>query len=227
MVALVSFTQNLTAARSGHNGTIDVPTLLGSAAWKRLPQRVRNRFATSVAAGEQVVYAGVMERVEANFFGKIVAWAGLLAGAPVVTKTGHNVTCDVCLFHDDRRGGTVWQRNYQFAGKKHTAATTKRADVNGMGLECFGRGFGMKLNIFERDGALCFVSRQFYVEVLGWRFVFPKILQPGCMEVVHRDLDGGKFRFSMTLRHRVFGMMLYQDGVFEDPVAEIVERERC
>lgn len=203
------------------HGAINIPALLGPRGWFRLPLAVRNRFATPVRAGQCITYRGTMHQVRASGFGKLMAWAGRLAGAPIAHLTGEDVPCDVKLYHDTKRGGTVWERVYQFGPKTIHARTTKKAGSDGTSLECFGSAFGfgtgMVLDIFEADTALHFVSRTFFIELFGLRVPLPGFLNPGQLVVTHRDLGSGTFQFLMTVTHPRLGEILFQDGTFHDP----------
>jgi hypothetical protein len=75
-----------------------------------------------------------------------------------------------------------------------------------------------------RDGALCFDSTGYYVELPGWRWrgrrygawrlSLPTWFLPGRTCVAHHDLGDGRFRFTMTVRHTLLGELFSHDGVF-------------
>ena len=94
--------------------------------------------------------------------------------------------------------------------------STKRLASNGDLLECVGGGFGMSLDVFKRDRALHFVSRRYFWRVGPWRVPLPHLFSPGQAHVIHADLGGGRFRFTMTFRHAWLGTLFRQDGVFAD-----------
>ena len=53
----------------------------------------------------------------------------------------------------------------------------------------------------------------------GWKHAAlkpSKSTAPGDAHVLHEDLGNGRFRFAMTIRHRFFGMLFYQDGIFRE-----------
>ena len=81
---------------------------------------------------------------------------------------------------------------------------------------CVGGGFGMSLDVFKRDRALHFVSRRYFWRVGPWRVPLPHLFSPGRAHVIHADLGGGRFRFTMTFRHAWLGTLFRQDGVFAD-----------
>ncbi len=84
-----------------------------------------------------------------------------------------------------------------------------------------GHGLGMRLEVFERDGALHFLSRHYFWRVAGFCLRLPYLFSPGTAHVVHTDLGGGYFRFTMDFRHCLFGTLFHQDGTFRRAVAAI------
>ena len=58
--------------------------VLGAAAWNRLPEAVRERFADTTAAA---TYAGAFEVVRASALGRVFAWLGTLFGTPVAPQS--------------------------------------------------------------------------------------------------------------------------------------------
>jgi hypothetical protein len=92
--------------------------------------------------------------------------------------------------------------------------STKVSTGDGL-LECIGHGLGMKLAVYEQDGALHFRSRHYFWRV-GWLTLrLPHLLGPGEAHVVHSDLGGGYFRFTMSFRHPWLGQVFWQDGIFQ------------
>ena len=62
--------------------------VLGNAAWMRLPEAVRARFADEARA---VDYVGEFEIVRASLVGRLIAWACQIIGTPVVPRRGFDV----------------------------------------------------------------------------------------------------------------------------------------
>jgi len=194
---------------------LDFRRLLGREAWNQLPAAVRHRFGAH-AAGVTTVYDGRMV-VEASPFGWLVAQVCRLIGTPLAPWTGTDVPTSVDV-HLDPRGGLVWARTYRFAGRAPIlVSSTKLMDADGTLLEVVRGGLGMALSVTVEDGALHFRSRHYFAGVGAWRIGIPDLLTPGRAHVVHRDLGGGTFRFTLAFDHPWFGRTLYQDGVFRDP----------
>ncbi len=198
-------------------GAPDFERLLGPAAWGRLPAAVQRRFGPHAAA-QELVYRGRMH-VEATLAGRLFAQVCRLIGTPLAPWTGDDVPVDVDV-HQDRRGGLTWARTYRFAGHRPIlVSSTKLMDARGDLLEVVRGGLGMALDVAEANGALHFHSRCYFIELLGLRLHIPDLVTPGRAHVVHEDLGGGAFRFTLAFHHPWLGRTLHQDGVFHDPEA--------
>jgi hypothetical protein len=195
---------------------IDFPALLGPDAWARLPAAVQHRFASHPALGLSTLYDGRMV-VEASLFGRLVAQVCRLIGTPLAPWTGADVPTSVDV-HLDPRGGLVWARTYRFDRRSPVlVSSTKLMTAGGELLEVVRGGLGMALTVSVEDGALHFRSRRYFASLGGLRLPIPDLLTPGRAHVVHRDVGGGRFRFTMDFHHPWFGRTLFQDGVFQDP----------
>ena len=214
-----------TASPERHAGTIVAdPTfrrLLGDAAWHRLHPAVRARFAVKPAPGEVLIFTGTMGVVRRSWFGWLMAQICRLVGTPLVSHQGRNVPAHVRV-SSGPGGGIIWERRYTFDGTKPvTVRSTKRPDPPTGLLECVGYGLGMRLRLFERDGALHFVSVGYCLDIGRRRVDIPDLLTPGEAHVVHKDEGAGWFRFTLRFRHRWFGETCYQEGVFRQVEVEL------
>jgi hypothetical protein len=190
--------------------------VLGSGAWNRLPEAVRERFADTTDA---VSYAGAFEIVRASLLGRMFAWLGALFGTPVAPREGINVEARVRVRHDAQ--GVAWDREYRWAdGTRHLVRSTKVVDEHGKLIEKLPARLCMPLETFEDGGVLHFVSRGYYFDLglgngaAGLRLWLPSLLSPGVTHVEHIDLGHGWFRFTMTVTHPLFGEMFFQTGRF-------------
>jgi hypothetical protein len=80
-----------------------------------------------------------------------------------------------------------------------------------------GAGIGMALVLSAENEALVFRSDHFFLEIGRFRLKCPRLLAPGCMEIVHRDKGRGYFTFSLILTHRWAGLLFFQEALFRDP----------
>jgi len=190
--------------------------VLGQAAWGRLPPAVRARFGEPVLA---VDYVGEFEIVRASFLGRVLAWLCQLIGTPVVPRTGRNVAAVVRV--GPTQQGVTWNREYRWPDRSRCLVrSTKVIGAEGALVEKLPAKLCMPLHVFERSGALHFVSRGYYFELgkringAPIRLPLPGWLSPGTTHVEHVDEAGGWFRFTMTVTHPLFGELFYQTGRF-------------
>jgi hypothetical protein len=193
----------------------DFERLVGREGWWRLAPDIRRRFCEYPQADVPIHYIGVMNRVHCSSLGWLFAQACRLIGTPFAPHRGCDVPVAITL-RDDSAGGIVWERDYRYANRAAVCVrSTKRVDADGGLLECVSHGLGMRLAVFEADRALHFLSLYYYCHFAGRRLRLPHWLSPGTAHVIHEDLGQGRFRFSMTIHHKLFGTLFQQDGVFE------------
>jgi len=184
--------------------------LLGQPAWQRLPLAVRVLFGEPVLA---VDYVGDFEIVRASLVGRLLAWICQLIGTPVVPRTGCGVPAVVRVGPTER--GVAWNREYQWPDRSRCLVrSTKVIRADGTLVEELPARLCMPLHVFERGGALHFVSRGYYFDLGRVKVPLPSWLSPGTTHVEHIDEAAGWFRFTMTVTHPVFGELFYQTGRF-------------
>ena len=188
--------------------------LLGELAWRRLAPAIRERFRWKPAAGAEIRYVGEMLVVRSSRLGWLMAQLCRLIGTPLAPHRGTDVPVTVRLSLDGDGHGIVWERLYHFPGRAPVrCVSVKRAAAGGL-VEVVGRSIGMRLALSERHGALHFRSTGYFWQTRRRRIALPAFLTPGEMHVVHADLGAGRFRFRISVTHRLFGQIVYQDGVF-------------
>ena len=196
--------------------SLDLPTLVGTAGWARLPTAVRSRFGVDHGAA---TYVGRME-LRCSPLGRVFALVSRLFGSPLSGVTSTAVPTSVRVF-DDGRGGMVWERSFHTAGAgaPHVVRSTKQLGTDAGLLERTDGGLSMALDVFEERGALVFESRRFTLLLGRLRLPVPALLAPGTCRVTHTDLGDGLFRFDLDMVHPLWGHTFHQSGVFADPVA--------
>lgn len=200
---------------SDHIG--DIASVIGPKAWARLTADIRRRFAYGRRGVPRHVFKGVMTRVEGSWAGRLLAHVCRLIGTPLAPYVGSNVPCAVTVGPDTRRNGAEWLRAYEFKGRRPVRVkSAKVMDTDNKLLEFVGAGFGMRLDVYEQNHALHFVSTRYFWEGLGFRIYLPHLLSPGTAHVVHEDVGHGRFRFTITITHALLGRMFYQDGIFAE-----------
>ena len=190
----------------------DFHQLLGETAWGCLPEAVQQRFATTAHAHGITTYQGSMT-VRASLLGRGLAQVCRLIGTPVAPWTGENVSMRVRVFESDQ--GIVWERRYEFPDRAAVVVrSTKELNAEGALVESLGAGLHMRLRVYEEHGRLHFVSTGYYFEAVGLRLTLPNWFLPGITHVIHEDLGGGEFRFTMTTDHAWLGQLYFQEGAF-------------
>lgn len=208
----------ITAFKSPHNDDITKNNTLKrqlGRAWRDLHPNIRERFDREPEDGERVVYEGAMQEIRRSFMGRLFAECTRVVGNPLTPYAGRDVPMRVELFKKPGRNGVFWRRTYFYASRKpYTVTSVKRESRAGEMLECVGGGFGMKLRVYAENGALHFKSHRYFWRVFGAMIPLPHWITPGETHVVHTDLGGGAFRFTISMTHGVLGETFYQTGVF-------------
>ncbi len=195
----------------------DFAALVGAEGWSRLMPDIRRRFGAAPAFGAAIRYDGVMHRIECSGAGWFLAQLGRLIGTPFAPQRGTDVPVAITLRREPGDGAVIWEREYRYPGQAAVRVrSVKRNAGDGRLLECVGAGFAMCLEVGEEDGALHFRCDRYLWRLGRWQIPLPRLLSPGAAHVVHEDLGDGRFRFAMTIRHRLLGLLFYQDGIFQD-----------
>ena len=193
----------------------DMAAHVGPAGWARLAPAIQWRFGAAQAHRPRV-YHGAME-VWRSPAGLLFALLGRAFGGPLPLRQGRAVPAEVRVRPEG--AGMSWERLLHFGpGRTERVASTKQDGPGGRLLERTDGGLIMELDVFEQGGALVFRSRRYLLDVFRWRIPVPALLTPGACEVRHEDAGPGRFRFTLTASHSVWGVTFRQDGLFNDPV---------
>jgi hypothetical protein len=191
--------------------------LLGEAAWAELPEPVRRRFSKRLAPHETVFYCGTVAATELPLAGRILAFLARAIGSPLPLTNGATGPALVAVMEDERLGGQSWTRIYARPGRFPQTIHSAKRFRGPTGLEEYvGCGIGMALKVSVEHGALVFRSAHYFVEVGRWRWRLPGALEPGRMEITHREEGGGRFSFRLALRHPILGLIVEQLAYFCD-----------
>lgn len=192
---------------------LDLATLIGPAAWARLPATVRRRFAAGHA---EATYRGLMD-MRCSALGRVLAWLVKPLKSPLAAANASGVPTTVRVRAVG--AGVVWERTFDDGVGR--VFSTKELDAHGGLQERTRGGLGMALDVFEQDGALVFQSRRYFLDLGPLRLVMPRLLSPGTCRVEHRDLGNGLFRFTLSMTHPLWGETFHQTGVFMDPSPDL------
>lgn len=194
---------------------LDLAALVGPAGWARLPVAVQHRFGVAHA---DVIYEGHMD-LRCSRIGHVYAAFARLLGGPL-THLNSRVVPTTVRVSANGHGGVVWERCFHTGtqGQDRTVRSTKEMGADGDLLERTVGGLSMSLDVFEDAGTLVFQSCRFWLVWGRMRLPVPALLTPGTCRVVHADLGAGRFRFTLSMVHALWGETFHQTGVFWDPV---------
>lgn len=198
-------------------GDLRFRRLLGAEAWERLPDAVRQRFGKRLGPGQSANYAGQVVACRMNPAGWMLAQACRLIGAPLPLGRGGGVSAVVSVTEDGASGGQVWTRIYaRRRGFPQVIHSAKRfAGPTGL-EEYLGGGFGIALTVGLIDSGIRFSSDHYFLRIGGLRLRLPRCLSPGRLTIDHEDHDDGIFSFTLSLRHRLLGQLMFQHSRFSD-----------
>lgn len=194
--------------------------LLPDEEWGRLPLAIWRRFSKRFADGETVVYVGEVEEACFAPIGWLLAQAARVIGGPLPTGRETGVPMVVTVTEDAASGGQIWTRICaRSSGFPQVIHSAKRF-AGPTGLEEYvGYGVSMALRISVEQEALVFRSAGYSLQLGWWRLPLPSWLTPGALSVIHSDLGGGKFRFTLDIVHPRFGALIRQSAVFMEAVS--------
>jgi Domain of unknown function (DUF4166) len=208
-------------------GDLRFRALMTEAEWFSLPLAIRRRFSKRLAGGQTLVYAGEIIESWMSRAGWWLAQAARLIGGPLpLTRDARapsarapavRVASVVTVTEDLSSGGQIWTRLYARRKSFPQVIHSCKRFAGPTGLEEYvGRGVGMTLTVYARDGALVFRSKNYFLELFGRRVVLPAWLTPGTLYVTHAELPDGKFSFTLQIFHPRFGLILRQMAIFRE-----------
>jgi hypothetical protein len=193
--------------------------------WASLPLAIRRRFSKRLAGGQTIVYAGEILETRMSQAGWWLAQAARLIGGPLpLTRDIHGRSMRARIMHaasvvtvTEDTGGQIWTRLYARRKGFPQAIHSCKRFAGPTGLEEYvGRGVGMTLTVYAREGALVFRSKNYFLELFGRRLFLPEWLTPGTIYVTHAELPDGKFSFTLQIFHPRFGLLLRQMAIFRE-----------
>lgn len=193
--------------------------LLGKTNWLKLPAPIRKRFGKKFKQGQSVAYQGVITDMKMSRFGWAFAHAARLIGAPLpFERNSIHQPAVVIVTEDQETNGQFWIRQYgREKGFPQIVHSSKRfAGPTGL-EEYIGYGIGMALKLEASPHALFFKSENYFLQLFGKRVRLPGWLVPINLTIGHHELGDNRFAFTLELESSIFGKMISQDAVFEDP----------
>jgi hypothetical protein len=199
-------------------------TLVGAAAWLRLPAAVRQRFGRRLGPDAAATYVGTIADSRRTLPGKLLAELCRPIGGPLPLDADVGVPAVVTVTEDGRSGGQCWTRMYgRQRGFPQVIHSIKRfAGPTGL-EEYLGCGFGIALTVSADEQALRFHSDHYFLAVGSLRLRLPRWLSPGALTISHVDQGDEWFAFVLSLRHPLFGEIVSQTGLFRERPDRLLE----
>ncbi len=191
--------------------------LMSEAEWAALPPPIRRRFSKRLAGGKTIVYVGEVLETWLSRAGWWLVQAARLVGGPLPVTRNVHVPSVVTVTEDRATGGQIWTRLYTRRNGFPQVIHSSKRFAGPTGLEEYvGRGVGMTLKVYVREGALIFRSQDYFFELLGRRVILPKWLCPGALSVTHAELPDQKFSFTLQIIHPRLGLLVRQMAIFRE-----------
>ena len=188
---------------------LDYRTLLGAAAWRKLPPSTRARFARHSGT-----FVGTMV-LNASRWGRWVERLCRLIGSPLPPASSTALPASVRVEHDPATGGSRWIRCYDFPHGPVEIRSVKALDCNGRLVERLAIRFADAARRVRARRRPALREHRLFLRVGGFAAKrLPAWSLPGCTHVVHRDLGDGRFLFTMTVRHVWLGELFNHAGTF-------------
>lgn len=191
--------------------------LIADEDWRSLSPAIRRRFTKRLSPRASAVYSGQVTLCRMSRTGWLMAQAARLVGGPLPVSRMSGAASVVTVTEDAVSGGQTWTRLYvRPVGFPQIIHSTKSfAGPTGL-EERVGGGLGMSLNVSVEDGALVFRNSSFFLDLFGMRLILPSWLSPGALTVTHEEIGPRKFRFTLDIRHALFGPLIRQEAEFHD-----------
>jgi Domain of unknown function (DUF4166) len=193
--------------------------LVSKTEWDALPAAVRKRFSKKLTGGATAVYAGVVTGFRVSRFGKILAHALRVIGAPLPLFDHVDVPTVVTVTEDVRTSGQIWTRTYaNRAGFPQVIHSAKRFSGPTGLEEHVGCGISMLLKVVAEPRGIIFKSAGYQFKLGHLRIAVPRFLSPGDLTVRHMEAENDRFVFEMTLHHPMLGELIHQSAEYGDVV---------
>jgi len=186
--------------------------------WFNLHPEIQTRFDKNPVVGTPLKYVGELSELTCSFMGKVMAFISkpLIKGA-LIPYSDFNFPVDIEVYSKQNCPYIFKQRIYKLNNRKPIMFTSyMKESSKGDVLEYVGMGFGMKLNVFDKDSNLHFESDGYFLDIGLFRIPIPGILTPGKTYLSHVNEAENQFRIRIDIVHVLFGTMFTQAGVFRE-----------
>jgi Domain of unknown function (DUF4166) len=183
--------------------------------WARLPLVVQARFMRHLEPNGTKLFTGTVVKTQLSPLGRVLAL--ILRPLNIVPAHQGAVGPSTVVVTEGADGASqMYTRLYgRTDGAAQIITSTKCFTSRGL-IEKLGHGLSMQLAIRVEDRALVFASTAYQWSAFGRTVTLPRWLSPGHAHIEHRDLDGQRFRFRLTLTHPWFGLLVEQVAEYVD-----------
>ncbi|MDP9196683.1 MAG: DUF4166 domain-containing protein, partial [Pseudomonadota bacterium] len=140
------------------------------AAWSGLHPDIQRRFEKNPPVHAPLKYTGVLEDLWCSLPGKILATLTypMVRGA-LIPWRAKDFPVDIRVYSEPHQPGLLFKhRTYRLPGRQPVEFLSyMKESPRGEVLEYVGKGLGMKLKVFEKDGNLHFQSEGYFWDT-GW-----------------------------------------------------------
>lgn len=186
--------------------------------WEKVDPNIRRRMDHLLTANQTVTFKGncCMRRTKIGFlFAKLSA----LFGSPLVSEEHESVVSTVSIVPLGN-GLRCWHRLFEFPnGIRQTVKTTKSVAGSLGVIDALGKGdrgiLITRMRVWATGCSLRFESQGYFIRIGSMRLRMPILLTPGTFHAEHEDLDGEKFRYTLSFRHPLWGETFRQEGIFK------------
>jgi hypothetical protein len=180
-----------------------------------LPLVVQQRFLRHLQPGETKLFTGAVVKTGLSPLGRVLAF--VLRPLNIVPAHHDAVGPSTVVVTEGADGASqTYARLYGREDGGAQIITTTKCFMSGGLVEKLGYGLSMELSLSVEDRALVFRSAGYQWTAFGRTVAVPRWLSPGHARIEHRDLDGRRFRFSLTLTHPWFGQLVEQAAEYVD-----------
>ncbi|PHS16367.1 MAG: hypothetical protein COA86_12065 [Kangiella sp.] len=188
--------------------------LMSQENWSKLHPSIQKRFSSQLY--ESVTYKGEMTEIYLSFAGKLLAQCCRLIGNPLALWSGTNVPIEVKVYPNNNLNGMTWDRFYKYPNHSvNRVKSVKCKQANNQLVEMVGFGFGMELDVTEKNQAIVFESKGYFWSYGKLKIKIAKWLSPGHTVVTQRAISDKRFEFKLEVNHIFLGLIFKQVGEFE------------
>ena len=188
--------------------------------WHKLHPDIRKRFGGNSSTDQRLRYTGMLTELRCSIAGKFLGQLTrpMIGGALIPFNDAH-FPVEIEVYSKPGCDALFKQRIYRLNGRRPIEFTSYMQEGRkGKILEYVGMGLGMKLLLSVRDTNLHFTIDGYFWEIMGRRIPLPGLLTPGKTHLAHRNEGPGQFSIRIEIRHRWFGTMFTQAGVFTEVI---------